>query len=56
MSEQATIPETEEDTDRTGRGMDDELKAIAAILRLLDRQEVSARARIVTYISSRFKE
>lgn len=42
------------DDEDTGRGMDPELKALSAILRVLDKQSDDAAARIVDYIHARF--
>ncbi len=44
----------EEDDAGTSRRMDDELKAMGAIIRTLNELEEPARARIMQYLSSRY--
>lgn len=52
MAEQ--LIEEQEDEADTGRRMDDELKAMSAIIRMLNQMDESARCRIVCYIASRY--
>lgn len=48
--------EPEDDDTTSDRKMDEELKAIGAILRELRKLPDDARPRVVAYIASRFKE
>lgn len=49
-----TLLEEPEDDTVTSRRMDEELKAISAILRTLNELDEAASSRIVAYISARF--
>lgn len=54
---QELLPETlRPDDDRPSREMDEELKIIGRMLRQLDSVDEAARCRIVSYLSSRYKE
>lgn len=53
VNEAATTPIDEDEAD-TGRRMDDELKVMGAIIRLLNNVDEPAQSRIVNYIASRF--
>jgi hypothetical protein len=51
------MTDTEPDTEDTGtsRRMDDELRVIAAILRLIEGLEEPAKGRVMAYLSARYQ-
>lgn len=56
MAETNAVQQEADDEVDTGRSMDPELRVLSGILRDLRKLDDAARARVISYLASRFKE